>query len=72
MNKKHRQVIDLRGPEGNAFYILGVAHRLARGLKLDDKVIETEMMADDYDNLIRVFKKYFDDYIELVGEPDFD
>ena len=40
--------IDLTGPDGNAFFLIGTASKLARQLGLDSKVIQTEMMNGDY------------------------
>jgi hypothetical protein len=56
--KKHIEV-DLSGPEGNAFYLLGLADKLAKRFDLDTKIIHKEMMAGDYENLIQVFDRYF-------------
>lgn len=58
-------VIDLTGPQGNAFVLLGHAKNYARQLGLDDKKICEEMKAGDYENLIQVFDSYFGDYIIL-------
>lgn len=60
-----KMVINLNGPEGNAFHLLGVASGLAKKLKLDGNKIGAEMQESDYENLIFTFKKYFGDYIEL-------
>ena len=47
--------IDLTGPQGNAFYILGVAKNLCKQTGVDFKPIMEEMTSGDYDNLIKVF-----------------
>jgi len=60
-----RQVIDLSGPQGNAFYLLGTASNLAKQLGLDGKAIREEMMAGDYENLIKVFDRHFGEWIDL-------
>jgi hypothetical protein len=57
--------IDLTGPEGNAFFMLGHANSLAKQLGLDGKKIQAEMMTGDYENLIKVFDSYFGDYVTL-------
>jgi hypothetical protein len=57
--------IDLTGPQGNAFYLIGAAGNLAKQLGLDGKLIQTEMMSDDYENLVNVFDKYFGDFVTL-------
>jgi hypothetical protein len=57
--------IDLTGPDGNAFVLIGTAGNLAKQLGLDSKVIRTEMMAGDYENLIKVFDKHFGHFVTL-------
>ncbi len=57
--------IDLTGPDGNAFYLIGTANNLAKQLGLDGKKIQTEMMMGDYENLIKVFDKHFGNYVTL-------
>ena len=66
------RVIDLQGPQGNAFALMGHAVDLLRQLDRRDEVhaIRTDMMSGDYDNLIRIFEKNFGDYVTLVGKPD--
>lgn len=58
-------VIDLTGPDGNAFVLMSYAKRFARQLELDDKSIINEMMSGDYEHLLSVFDKYFGDYVVL-------
>ena len=58
-------VIDLTGPDGNAFALMGYAKRLAKQLKFDAKKITTEMMNGDYEELLEVFDRYFGDYVIL-------
>jgi len=57
--------IDLTGPDGNAFVLIGTAGNLAKQLGLDGKAIRTEMMAGDYENLINVFDKHFGNFVTL-------
>ena len=57
--------IDLTGPDGNAFALMGYAKSLARQLNLDFKSIQTEMMSGDYENLINVFEKNFGEFVTL-------
>ena len=57
--------IDLTGPDGNAFVLIGTASRLAKQLGLDANEIKTEMMSGDYENLIRVFDKHFGEFVTL-------
>jgi len=66
-NKKdvYEKVIDLTGPDGNAFALMGYALRFARQLDLDSTQIREEMMAGDYENLVAVFDKYFGEFVTL-------
>ena len=51
--------IDLTGPQGNAYYILGVAKNLCKQVGIPSKPILDEMMSGDYENLIKVFDDKF-------------
>jgi hypothetical protein len=57
--------IDLTGPDGNAFNLIAIAGRLAQQLDLDKKKIRSEMMKGDYENLLKVFDKYFGEFVTL-------
>lgn len=58
-------VIDLTGPDGNAFALLAYAKRFARQFDLDFSKIQGEMTSGDYENLIRVFDDYFGEIVIL-------
>jgi hypothetical protein len=58
-------VIDLTGPDGNAFALMAYAKRFARQLDLDADVIIKEMQASDYENLLKVFDNYFGSFVIL-------
>ena len=58
-------IIDLNGPDGNAFALLGFAKSFAKQLKLDGEKIADEMTSGDYENLIEVFDKYFGSFVIL-------
>ena len=58
-------VIDLTGPMGNAFYLLGFADNLAKKMGLDSKEIQKEMKSGDYENLIKVFDSHFGSFVVL-------
>ena len=58
-------VIDLTGPDGNAFVLVGKANHFARQLGKDGKAITEEMMAGDYEHLLSVFDREFGDYVIL-------
>ena len=57
--------IDLSGPQGNAFFLLGTATKLARQLDLNEYEVLNEMKSGDYENLLRVFDSYFGDFVIL-------
>ena len=63
--EKKEIIIDLTGPDGNAFALMGSAKRLAEWLGLDSDKILSEMKSGDYENLIKVFDKYFGDFVIL-------
>tara|TARA_R110000765_G_scaffold172192_1_gene277000 strand:+ start:398 stop:625 length:228 start_codon:yes stop_codon:yes gene_type:complete len=63
-----KRVIDLTGPDGNAFYILGTAMNLCKQIDLSSSRTESildEMKSSDYENLIKVFDKYFGKLVDL-------
>jgi len=65
---KKEIIIDLTGPEGNAFVLLGYAKRLAREIGMNGveaKNIQTEMTSGDYEHLVETFDKHFGDFVIL-------
>ena len=58
-------IIDLTGPDGNAFVLMGIAARLAGQLGLNKDQIIGEMTAGDYEHLVQVFDKYFGEFVIL-------
>jgi hypothetical protein len=63
--KQNGITIDLTGPQGNAFYLLGTANNLAKQLGLNGTEIMEEMKSSDYENLINVFDNYFGSIVTL-------
>ena len=59
-------VIDLTGPDGNAFALLGLANRLGKQLDFKEipRILE-EMQAGDYEHLLQVFDEHFGDFVIL-------
>ena len=60
--------IDLRGPEGNAYYLMNLASRLGRQLGYSSEKIEAiikVMMLTNYEGLLHTFDLYFGDYVIL-------
>ena len=62
---KKEIVIDLTGPDGNAFALMAYASKFAKQLGRDDKAIREEMMSGDYENLLEVFDREFGEYVVL-------
>ena len=65
-DKFRKRVIDLNGPEGNAFCLLGTAMSLCKqvGIEHDGFIID-DMKSGDYEHLIKTFDHYFGDVIDL-------
>jgi hypothetical protein len=61
--EESRIEIDLTGPDGNAFALMGIAKNLAKQLKLDGEMITKEMMLGDYEDLLNTMERYFGDHI---------
>jgi len=60
-----RKKIDITGPDGNAFVLLGLAQKYAKQLGLNGDEIVAEMRLGDYENLLNVFDKHFGEYVIL-------
>ncbi len=63
-------IIDLDGPDGNAFALMGIAKRFGKISDFDTDKIIKEMQEDDYINLLKVFDYYFGDIVILETEND--
>ena len=62
--------IDLSGPEGNAFVLLGYASRLGKrmyGYEKTEAILD-EMRLSTYELLILTFDKYFGEVVTLYRE----
>jgi hypothetical protein len=57
--------IDLTGPDGNAFVLMGMASKFAKQLGLNKDEIISDMMSGNYEHLLEVFEKHFGDYVTL-------
>ena len=60
-----QHTIDLTGPDGNAYALMGYAMRYARQIGLDGHAICEEMRSGDYENLVQVFDKHFGHFVTL-------
>ncbi len=60
--------IDLSGPQGNAFVLLGYCSKLGKALHMSNNQItniKLDMMSSDYEHLVEVFDKHFGDQVIL-------
>ena len=62
---RSRIEVDLQGPDGNAFVLMGMAKSLARQLGRDGDAIVKEMMSGDYENLVSVFDREFGSLVTI-------
>jgi hypothetical protein len=65
-----KQIIDISGPKGNSFYLLGAAAVFSAKLgytlsEIDD--LQLEMKSGNYDHLLEVFNSHFAEYVELTN-----
>lgn len=61
-------IVDLNGPDGNAFVLLGMAKKFGRQLGWDSSKCQNlinEMMSGDYEDLLRVFDREFGTFVIL-------
>ena len=64
--KKNQTIeIDITGPDGNAFVLLGYAKSFCKDLGIDYTKVQNEMTSSDYENLLKVFDKYFGHFVTL-------
>ena len=63
--KASKVEIDLTGPQGNVFVLIGYAKNFAKQLGLEPNEIQKEMMSGDYENAVNVFDKYFGEFVIL-------
>ena len=66
-SKQREIVIELTGPDGNVFVLMGYARRFVRDLGLDSDKIINEMQSSDYENAVEVFDSYFGKFVILLG-----
>jgi hypothetical protein len=64
--KKPKHIeIDLDGPQGNAYTLLGIAKQLCAALDKDYEDVSKRMKAGNYNNLIQVFEEEFSDFVTM-------
>ena len=68
-SKIHAKIeINIRGSNGNSFYLIAMAGQIGKGLGYDtEKVgqIISQMVSGDYENLVKVFEESFGDHVKL-------
>ena len=57
--------VDLSGPDGNAFALMGIARNICKLTGEDPEPIISNMVAGDYDHLVQVFKQSFEHLVEV-------
>jgi len=58
-------IIDLTGPDGNAFALLAYAKKFSQDLDKPYEDLLKQMQSGDYENLIQVFDDAFGDFVIL-------
>ena len=66
--KNKKITIDLDGPQGNTFALMGYALTLSRSFQLNGNTIIDEMKSGDYLNVLKVFDDNFGDFVVLQTE----
>ena len=61
--KKTKIEIDLTGPQGNAFALLGIAKDLCHKTGIEWEPVKNEMTSSDYEWLLQVMEYHFGDFI---------
>ena len=61
----NKHVLNLDGPEGNAFVLLATASTLCKALDFNKDKIFEELQAGDYNHLLVTFDKYFGEFVDL-------
>jgi DNA-directed RNA polymerase beta subunit len=66
IKKIEKIVIDLDGPDGNVFILMGIAKKLMNQIdRSRSNIIIQEMMNSDYLNAVYVFEREFGSFVEL-------
>ena len=63
--KETKLEIDLTGPDGNVFVLIGIGGRLCKQLGLNSEMFTRRMMSGDYENAVNTFEEYFGNFVTL-------
>lgn len=61
--------MDLAGPQGNAYFLLGSARKLGRSVGMDSdeiKAMMADMQSSNYKHLVKTFDKHFGHLVDLI------
>ena len=67
-NKEEKPLIDLSGPQGNAYYLMGLVIKTFRqsgAPELGESIVE-EMKKGDYEHLVKTFDLYLGEKFDIV------
>ena len=67
-NKEEKPLIDLSGPQGNAYYLMGLVIKTFRqsgAPELGESIVE-EMKKGDYEHLVKTFDLYLGEHFDIV------
>ena len=64
--QKSSIIIDLTGPEGNVFVLMGYAKSYAKKLGLDEDKVLKDMKSSDYEHAVSVFDKHFGSFVTFL------
>lgn len=64
--ERTKPFIDLAGPDGNAFALLGAARTICKSNNINPDPIIKQMMAGDYDELVNIFDHEFGEFVDLI------
>lgn len=70
--KASKVVIDLNGPSGNAWVLLGTAKGACKQLGIDPEPILDDMRSGNYKHLVETFDKHFGKLFDLVLPDNWD
>ena len=68
-NKEEKPLIDLSGPQGNAYYLMGLVIKTFRqsgAPELGESIVE-EMKKGDYEHLVKTFDLYLGEHFDIVS-----
>ena len=67
--RRRKMEIDIDGPAGNCWFLLGTAEGFAEQIGWSKEYIQemlTDMQSADYEHLIEVFDKHFGSFVDLI------